>query len=143
MLANGKIASLVCSAALNFSSVLKGLQLRFFVSAVSPSLPLCYCSVVPGVGLHLSIAWTLSAPVVLRLLSCRVKARPLAPNGVRLFFAFPCVFLLCSGFVSFLGSGLCVLCKVSPVSACRDVIGRFKWADTYSAQPLDICTVYH
>lgn len=88
MLANGKIASLVCSAALNFSSVLTGLQLRFFVSAVSPSLPLCYCSRVPGVGLHLSIAWTLSAPVVIRLLSCRIKAPALAPNGVRLLLFF-------------------------------------------------------
>lgn len=89
MLANGKIASLVCSAALDFSSVLKGLQLRFFVSAVSPSLPLRCCSGVPGVGLHLSIAWPLTAPVVLGLLSCRIKALVSAPNGVRLFFAFP------------------------------------------------------
>lgn len=87
MLANGETASSVCSAALNFSSVLKGLQLRFFVSALSRSLPLGYCSGVADVGLHLSIAWTLSAPVVRSLLSCRIKA--LAPDGVRLFFAFP------------------------------------------------------
>lgn len=88
MLANGKIASLVCSAALDFSSVLKGLQLRFFVSAVSPSPPLCCCSGVPGVGLHLSVAWPLTAPVVLRLLSCRMKALASAPNVVTLFSAF-------------------------------------------------------
>lgn len=115
MLANGKIASLVCSAALNFSSVLKGLQLRFFVSAGSPSPPLRCCSGVPGVGLHLSMTWPLSAPVVHRLLSCRIKALASLQYGVRLFFAFSasCVLQFYSGFIPSLERS--VLCARVPL----------------------------
>lgn len=81
----------------------------FFLSSLPLHFCACFCYRVPGVGMHLSIAWAIIAPVVRHLISCRIKAPALAPVGRQIVSPFlQVVFHRCiSCFSSF---GMIVAC---------------------------------
>lgn len=116
MLVNVKIACLVCFCSAGFLLIVENVAAPAVIlcpHCVFPSLPLhfcaCFCYRAPGVGMHLSIAWAIIAPVVRHLISCRIKAPALAPVGRQIVSPFlQVVFHRCiSCFSSF---GMIVAC---------------------------------
>lgn len=116
MFVNVKIACLVCFCIVGFLLIVENVAAPAVIlcsHCVFPSLPLhfcaCFCYCVPGVGMHLSIAWVIIAPVVRHLISCRIKALALAPVGRQIVLPFLQVVFHCciSCFSSF---GMIVAC---------------------------------
>lgn len=116
MLVNVKIACSVCFCSAGFLLIVENAAAPAVIlcsHCVFPSLPLhfcvCFCYRVPGVGMHLSNAWAIIAPVVRHLISCRIKGPALAPVGRQIVSPFlQVVFHRCiSCFSSF---GMIVAC---------------------------------